>query len=398
MALKGKKIVLGITGGIAAYKAADLTSRLVKSGADVHVLMTESAKKFIGPVTFQALTGHRVYDQVITDEKEGQIAHIDLADEADLFIIAPATANTIARLASGMADDMLTASVLATHAPVWIAPAMNVNMYAHAAVSHNLHILESYGYHLIGPEKGRLACGWTGAGRMTEPGDIVHEAEDYFSFQSLAGKRVLVTAGPTKEALDPIRFFSNHSSGKMGAAIAEAAYRAGAEVILITGAKLNVDPGITTIEVVTALDMHREVLNWYPGVDAVIKAAAVADYRPARISRSKIKKTDESMTITMVRNPDILKELGEKKQHQLLIGFAAETDHLDDYAVQKLEKKHLDMLVANHAADGFGGDTNKVTFYYADGKKQTFDTMPKQQIGTRICNALASLFETSETK
>ncbi|MCQ2008907.1 MAG: bifunctional phosphopantothenoylcysteine decarboxylase/phosphopantothenate--cysteine ligase CoaBC [Sporolactobacillus sp.] len=398
MTLQGKKIVLGVTGGIAAYKAADLTSRLVKSGADVHVLMTESAKHFVGSVTFQALTRHTVYDRVILDEKEGQIAHIDIADDADAFIVAPATANTIAKMASGIADDMLTAAALASKAPLWIAPAMNVNMYAHPAVQKNLHVLQSYGYHLIGPEKGRLACGWTGSGRMTEPEDIVREIDDFFTRKSLVGKKILVTAGATKESLDPIRFFSNRSSGKMGYAIAEAANQAGAEVTLIAGTDLAVSPEIKRIKVTSARDMYREVMKRYPDADAVIKAAAVADYRPEQVSETKIKKSEGPLTVTMVRNPDILKELGEKKQNQLLIGFAAETDHLEANALKKLEAKHLDLLVANHASDSFGEDTNKVTFFFASGKQQEFDTMHKQQVASTICDALAELFEMSETK
>ncbi|MCO7127984.1 bifunctional phosphopantothenoylcysteine decarboxylase/phosphopantothenate--cysteine ligase CoaBC [Sporolactobacillus shoreicorticis] len=398
MTLQGKKIVLGVTGGIAAYKAAELTSRLVKSGADVHVLMTESAKQFVGSVTFQALTRHTVYDRVILDEKEGQIAHIDLADDADAFIVAPATANTIAKMAAGMAEDMLTAVALASKAPIWIAPAMNVNMYAHPAVQKNLRILQSYGYHLIGPEKGRLACGWTGSGRMTEPEDIVREVGDHFAHRSLAGKKILVTAGATKESLDPIRFFSNRSSGKMGYAIAEAARLAGAEVTLVAGVDLNVSSEIKRIHVTTARDMHREVMKRFSDVDAVIKAAAVADYRPEQVSEKKIKKSDDPLTVTMIRNPDILKELGEKKQSQILIGFAAETDHLEANALRKLEAKHLDLLVANHAIDSFGEDTNKVTFYFAGGKKQAFETMHKQEVATKICDALAELFETSEIK
>lgn len=396
MELQGKKILLGVTGGIAAYKAAELVSRLVKSGADIHVLMTESAKQFVGPVTFQALTRHQVYDDVILNEKEGQIAHIDLADEADLFIVAPATANTIAKMAAGIADDMLTTAALATKAPVWVAPAMNVNMYGHPAVQNNLHTLERYGYRIIGPAKGHLACGWTGAGRMTEPEDIAREVSDFFTRKSMAGKKIIVTAGPTKEALDPIRFFSNHSSGKMGYAIAEAARRAGADVTLVTGAALDDLSGVTTVHVATAREMYDEVVNRYPEADAVIKAAAVADYRPEHVSTRKIKKSDGAMTVTMVRNPDILKELGVRKKDQVLVGFAAETDHLAENARNKLEAKHLDLLVANHASDSFGENTNKVTFFFADGKEQAFEKMPKDQVAVKICDALADLFEMSE--
>ncbi|MCO7174648.1 bifunctional phosphopantothenoylcysteine decarboxylase/phosphopantothenate--cysteine ligase CoaBC [Sporolactobacillus kofuensis] len=399
MTVKGKKIILGVTGGIAAYKAADLTSRLVKLGADVHVLMTDAAKQFIGPATFQALTRHQVYDQVIIDEKEGQIAHIDLADQADLFLIAPATANTIAKMASGIADDMLTTAVLATKAPVWLAPSMNVNMYAHPALQKNLGILESYGYRLIGPEQGHLACGWTGTGRMTEPEEIVRKVTDFFTGdQTLKGKRILVTAGPTKEALDPIRFFSNQSSGKMGYAIAAAAQRAGADVTLVTGAQLGDIKGVTTVHVTSAREMYDEVIRRYNGLDAVIKAAAVADYRPENVSASKIKKSDGPMMVKMVRNPDILKELGRQKVKQVLVGFAAETDDLEENALKKLESKHLDLLIANHASDSFGNDTNKVTFYFANGRKQVLERMPKPQIAEEILDALSGLFEMSDSK
>ncbi|GEB75856.1 bifunctional phosphopantothenoylcysteine decarboxylase/phosphopantothenate--cysteine ligase CoaBC [Sporolactobacillus inulinus] len=398
MTVEGKKILLGICGGIAAYKSADLASRLKKAGADVSVVMTESAKQFIGPVTFQGLTRHRVYDHVFLDEKEGQIAHIDLADEADLMIIAPATAQTIARLAQGFADDMLTTVALATKAPIWVAPAMNVHMYEHPAVQHNLQLLESYGYHVIGPAEGHLACGWVGAGRMTEPADIMREIESQFSIQKLSGKKLLVTAGPTKEALDPIRFLSNQSSGKMGYAIAEAARQAGAEVTLISGASLADPKGMTVVHVTSAQEMHDAVMQRFATCDAVIKAAAVADYRPEHTASRKIKKSDGPMTLTMVRNPDILKALGEHKKDQLLVGFAAETDHLEDNAKKKLNSKHLDMLVANHASDGFGSETNKVTLYFADGRKQALERMQKQQVARHICNALSGLFEMSVSK
>ncbi|TGB00470.1 bifunctional phosphopantothenoylcysteine decarboxylase/phosphopantothenate--cysteine ligase CoaBC [Sporolactobacillus shoreae] len=401
MSLSGKNILLGVTGGIAAYKSAELTSKLVKSGAEVHVVMTESAKKFIGPATFQALTRHPVYDSVFIEEKDGQIAHIDLADSADLFIVVPATANTIGKLASGLADDMLTAAALASRCPVWIAPAMNVNMYTHPAVQKNLRTLESFGYRLIGPDAGWLACGWTGKGRMTEPDEIFNTIDRYFSAEKkftlpLAGKKILVTAGPTREALDPIRFFSNQSSGKMGYAIAEAAGEAGADVTLISGPSALSDPsGISVIRVTSADEMRREVLARYEHADAVIKAAAVADYRPESVSGSKIKKADGPLLVKMVRNPDILMELGRIKKSQLLVGFAAETEQLEDNARAKLEKKHLDLLIANHAADGFAKDTNKVTFFFADGHQKAYGEMPKKEIAEKICRTVSELMETS---
>lgn len=399
MALKGKNIVLGVTGGIAAYKAAELASRLVQSGAQVHVILTAEAKKFIGAATFQALTRHPVSDSVFADEQEGQIAHIDLADSADLLLVAPATANTIAKLAAGAADNMLTAVALAATCPVWIAPAMNVNMYRHPAVQANLHILETYGCRLIGPDQGRLACGWTGKGRMTEPAAMFEEIEAHFSEpepaeNTLEGKNILVTAGPTREALDPIRFFSNRSSGKMGFAIAESAQHAGANVTLISGpVALEAPHGVTWVKVTSAEEMHREVIARFEQADAVIKAAAVSDYRPEQVSDSKIKKQDGPLLIRMVRNPDILLELGKKKKNQILVGFAAETDNLEEHAMEKLEKKHADLLVANDAVHGFGGDTNVVTFFFADGRKKSFDKMTKRNVAAHILRAVALLMK-----
>ncbi|RYL95387.1 bifunctional phosphopantothenoylcysteine decarboxylase/phosphopantothenate--cysteine ligase CoaBC [Sporolactobacillus sp. THM7-4] len=403
MVLSGKTIILGVTGGIAAYKAAELASRLVKSGANVHAVMTRNAKHFIAPETFQGLTRHKVHGDVFTEEKEGQIAHIDLADSSDLVLVAPATANSIARLAGGFADDMLTAVILATKAPVWVAPAMNVNMYSHPAVQRNLRVLTEYGYRLIGPDQGRLACGWTGKGRLVEPDLIFQEIETYFSGTrdqafSLKGKRVLITAGPTREAVDPVRYFSNYSSGKMGYAIAEAASRAGAEVTLITGPTALMPPaGVHTVTVHSALEMYDAVLGHFDGSDAVIKAAAVADYRPEKISLNKIKKNDGPLIIKMVRNPDILKELGLRKKHQILIGFAAETEDLAENARKKLIGKRLDLLVANRVEDGFGKETNTVTFYYQDGRHKSFEKMAKTMIAGKICEALAGLFEVRGT-
>lgn len=399
MALKGKNIVLGVTGGIAAYKAAELASRLVQSGAEVHVILTAEAEKFIGAATFQALTRHPVSESVFADEQDGQIAHIDLADSADLLLVAPATANTIAKLAAGAADNMLTAVALAATCPVWIAPAMNVNMYRHPAVQANLHTLETYGCRLIGPDQGRLACGWTGKGRMTEPAAILAEIDAYFAEpepaeNTLEGKNILVTAGPTREALDPIRFFSNRSSGKMGFAIAEAAQHAGANVTLVSGPVTFEAPhGVTWVKVTSAEEMHREVIARFEHADAVIKAAAVSDYRPEQVSDRKIKKQDGPLLIRMVRNPDILLELGRKKKNQILVGFAAETDNLEEHAMEKLEKKHADLLVANDAAHGFGGDTNLVTFFFADGTKKSFDKMSKKNVAAHILHAVTGLLE-----
>ncbi|MDD9147111.1 MULTISPECIES: bifunctional phosphopantothenoylcysteine decarboxylase/phosphopantothenate--cysteine ligase CoaBC [unclassified Sporolactobacillus] len=403
MTLSGKKIVLGLTGGIAAYKAAELSSLLVKSGAIVDVVMTEAAKRFIGEATFQALTRRPVYESVFAEKREGQIAHIDLADTADLLLVAPATANMIGKLAAGLADDMLSTVILASKAPVWIAPAMNVNMYAHPAVQKNLRTLEEFGYRLIGPDQGRLACGWTGKGRLVEPKALFAEIEAYFAgtgpadlLPALNGKKILVTAGPTLEAIDPVRYFSNHSSGKMGYAVACAAKRAGAEVTLIAGpTQLEAPQDVPVIKVNSAREMYEAVVKRFETVDAVVKAAAVADYRPETVSQHKIKKGDGPLVVTLVRNPDILKEIGSRKTHQLLVGFAAETEDLETNARQKLEEKHLDLLVANRVEDGFRKDTNKVTFFFADGRRQALEQMSKQKVAEEICRALAGLLETS---
>ncbi|MFT8317183.1 MAG: bifunctional phosphopantothenoylcysteine decarboxylase/phosphopantothenate--cysteine ligase CoaBC [Sporolactobacillus sp.] len=407
MGITGKNIVLGVTGGIAAYKAAELTSLLVKNGASVHVVMTEAAENFVGAATFQALTGHRVFRSVFIEEQEGQIAHIDLADQADLVLIAPATANTLARMAAGIADDMLTTVLLAAQCPVWIAPAMNVHMYQHPALQKNIETLKSYGYRMIGPDQGRLACGWTGKGRMAEPAAIFSDLQAYFTedstaldqSQRLKGKRIVVTAGPTREAIDPIRFFSNLSTGKMGYAIAAAAVAQGADVTLISGpVQLAAPANLQTIQVTSACEMREAVLRLYTDADAVIQTAAVADYRPETVSEEKIKKKDGPLLVKMVRNPDILRELGEKKGSQILIGFAAETEHLLENGRKKLEEKHLDLLVANLAADSFGNDSNKVTFVYADGRTEAQIKMAKEKLAAKICRTLGELLGKSESQ
>ncbi|MFT8361708.1 MAG: bifunctional phosphopantothenoylcysteine decarboxylase/phosphopantothenate--cysteine ligase CoaBC [Sporolactobacillus sp.] len=401
MALTGKSIIVGVTGGIAAYKAAELVRLLGKEGASVYVVMTKAAEHFIGATTFQALTHHPVQHSVFAEEKDGQIAHIDLADKADLIIIAPATADTLARLACGRADDMLTAVALAARCPVLLAPAMNSNMYHHPAVARNLKILADYGYQFIGPDSGELACGWTGAGRLVAPQAIAARAADFFSEKAqsslpLSGKKILITAGPTREAFDPIRFFSNQSTGKMGFALAEQAADLGAEVTLIAGpVSLREPKNVHIVHVTTALEMHDAVLSEYSAADAVIQAAAVADYRPEQRYTQKLKKTEGSLTVKLVRNPDILRQLGETKRGQILIGFAAETADLEANAKRKLKEKNLDLLVANLASDGFAADTNKVTFYFSDGQVQAHERMAKREVAKTICCTLASLFEKS---
>lgn len=327
--LKNRNILLGVSGGIAVYKAAALTSKLVQAGANVKVIMTKSACEFVSPLTFQALSRNEVYTNTFEEPNPRVIAHIDAADWADLVIVAPATANVIGKLASGIADDMLTTTLLATTAPVWIAPAMNVHMYDHPAVQRNISVLYKDGYRFIEPSEGYLACGYIGKGRLEEPERIVQLAESYFSSEKsglLEGKRVVITAGPTREQVDPVRFFSNRSTGKMGYAFAEEAARMGAHVTLIAGPTSLDDPaGVDVIHVQSAEDMYQAALSVFDESDIVIKTAPVADYRPKHVHDQKMKKKDGGLVIELERTKDILKALGERKTKQILVGFAAET-------------------------------------------------------------------------
>ncbi len=398
LSIKGKNILLCVTGGIAAYKACDLTSKLTKAGADVHVIMTSSAKAFVSPVTFQALSRNPVHDDVFTEKVPHQIAHIDLADKADLVLVAPATANVIGKLANGLADEMVLATVLATQAPVWIAPAMNVNMYQHPAVKRNMTILNDMGMAIIESGEGNLACGWTGKGRLAEPEEMVARITSYFGTENsgLQGKNVLITAGSTREALDPVRFFSNRSTGRMGYALAQAAREAGADVTLISGpTSLAAPEDVDIVRVTTALEMYDAVLNRFDTADVVIKSAAVADYRPDEVSEHKIKKHDDDMVVRMVRNPDIAAALGQKKTNQFLVGFAAETQDIETAARQKMANKQLDMVVANNvAADdaGFATDTNRVIIFTQDGQKRAMELMSKTDVAAQIIGDISKLF------
>lgn len=397
-----KKILLGVTGGIAAYKAAALTSKLVQAGAQVKVILSESAGKFITPLTFQALSRNDVYLDTFDEKNPRVIAHIDLADWADLVLVAPATANTIAKLANGMADNMLTTTILATTAPVWIAPAMNVHMYDHPAVKKNLGVLAEYGYRFIEPSEGFLACGYIGKGRLEEPEKIVALIEQAFqpSTNLLQGKKVIITAGPTREKIDPVRFISNHSTGKMGYAVAEAARAEGAEVVLISGPVQIPEPaGIHVVKVETAEEMYEAVISGYSSADVVIKTAAVADYRPKSTFVHKIKKLPGDAVLELERTKDILYELGQRKENQLLIGFAAETDHLDEYAQKKLQAKNADMIVANNvktAGAGFGSDTNIVTLYKRNGTVTELPLMTKREAAEKIIEEVALLLKENE--
>ncbi|MCA1023335.1 bifunctional phosphopantothenoylcysteine decarboxylase/phosphopantothenate--cysteine ligase CoaBC [Halobacillus litoralis] len=387
--LKDKKIVLGVSGGIAAYKAAALTSKLVQAGAFVKVIMTESARNFVAPTTFQALSRQPVYTDTFDEQDATQIQHIDVADWADLFLIAPATANTIGKLAGGLADDMLSTTLLATEAPVYIAPAMNVHMYSHPAVMNNMKKLDEWGFRFIEPGEGYLACGYVGKGRLEEPESIVKVLEDeYRKTVSLKGKKVLITAGPTQEKIDPVRYFTNPSTGKMGFALARQAARSGAEVTLVTGpVSLHTPKGVKRIDVVSAQDMYEEVLRHFPHADLVIKSAAVADYRPKETFLHKMKKSPGEYAVEMERTDDILQELGRRKKSQYLIGFAAETNDPEQYGREKLEKKNLDAIVINNVAEegaGFGTDTNVSLFIQRNGSEKTYPLMTKDQLAEEI--------------
>lgn len=397
--MKGKKILLCVTGGIAVYKAAALTSKLSQTGAIVKVMMTESAMKFVQPLTFQALSRQEVYFDTFDEKDVGKIAHIDLADWADLVIVAPATANMIGKLANGIADCMISTTLLATTAPVWIAPAMNVHMYDHPAVKRNINILHSFGFQFIEPAEGHLACGYVGKGRLEEPEKIVELVQGFFNQESIGlhGKKILVTAGPTREIIDPVRYLTNRSSGKMGYSLAEAAASLGADVTLISGPTTLTPPqNVTFVQIETAREMYEEVMKYYPETDLVIKAAAVADYRPITIYDQKMKKQDGDLSIKLERTIDILKTLGEQKEHQILVGFAAETENVEAYAEEKLKTKNLDMIVANNVkaqGAGFGVDTNIITIYTSTGEKLEFPLLSKKEAAMEILKKAATFLK-----
>ena len=383
--LTGKTVVLGVCGGIAAYKAVDVVSRLVKCGATVHVIMTAAAAQFVTPLMFREISGQPVYTTMWEEPKLWNVEHIALARRADLFVIAPATANMIGKIANGIADDFLSTTVMATTAPVLLVPAMNTEMYLSAATQTNLKTLADRGFHLMTPESGPLACGTAGIGRLPESSAIVERIAAHFSAgKSLQGVRLLVTAGGTREAIDPVRYIGNRSSGKMGYAIAAVAAERGAEVILVSGpVSLAAPTGVTRVSVESALEMRDAVLAAFPTVDIVIKAAAVADYRPDVVAEQKIKKQSSNMTVNLIKNPDILAELGSSKSSQFLVGFAAETQDLAKNATEKLRRKNLDMLVANdvtQAGAGFESETNIVKVFYQDGVSEELPQMSKREL------------------
>lgn len=393
-----KTIVLGVTGGIAAFKAAQLTSNLIKKGYDVEVIMTKNATEFITPLTFESLTRHNVMIDTFEKVADRSVKHISIAKRADAFILVPATANVIAKIVHGLADDMLTTTFLAAKCKKVICPAMNTNMYENPITQQNLQLCRQYGYHVIEPDSGYLACGDTGQGKLAD----LHTIEQYIDtlFQDhalLKGKRVLVTAGPTQEALDPVRFISNHSSGKMGYAIAQAAYDMGAEVTLISGpVNLSSIDGVTMIHVTSAKEMMEAVKQEYATQDFIIKAAAVSDYRAETISQEKRKKQADTIQLTFVKNEDILAYLGQhKKPSQVLCGFAMETNHVVTFAKEKMKRKQCDILIANNLRQegaGFQHDTNVVTMLYED-VEETLPLMKKYTLGQEILKKMVYLQE-----
>ncbi len=395
MKLDNKTIVLGVTGGIAAYKAVELVRLLTKSGATVQVIMTRSATEFVTPLTFQTLSGNPVHTDLFNLYQEQEIGHISLADRADLLLIAPATANIIGKIANGLADDLLTTTVMATKAPVLLAPAMNVNMYENPIYRDNENRLRRLGYHFIDAESGSLACGWNGSGRLAQPALIAEEVCQLLSTRDLIGETILITAGPTREELDPVRYLTNHSSGKMGYELARAARNRGARVLLISGPTALLPPyGVELIQVTTAQQMYSAVMERAHGYSIIIKAAAVADYRPAQRSNGKLKKQGERLTIDLEKNPDILAELGKQKKNFILVGFAAETADLKANAAAKLKAKNLDMIVANDVTQegaGFNVTTNIVRLLYSDGREESLGLMSKELLADIILDRIRDM-------
>lgn len=390
--LKGKHIILGITGGIAAYKSVSLLRLFIKAGAEVQVVITPSGKEFITPVTLSALSGKPVVSEFFTANTGEWHSHVDLGLWADAMVIAPATASSIAKMANGIADNMLITTYLSAKAPVFIAPAMDLDMMAHPSTKRNIELLKSYGNHIIEPAEGELASHLIGKGRMEEPEGIFEYLKNFFaSSQDLSGKKVLITAGPTYEKIDPVRFIGNYSSGKMGYAIAEEAARRGAEVTIVSGpVSISTNsPNINVIKVESARDMHKECLKIFPLCDYAIMSAAVADYAPVECAENKIKREkDEIPVIKLTKNPDIAASLGEiKTPKQKLIGFALETNNEEVNAVEKLKRKNLDMIVLNSLQDkgaGFGTDTNKITIFDCEGNKTTYPLKSKNEVAKDI--------------
>ena len=401
MTLEGKTVLLGVTGSIAAYKIAYLASALKKRHADIHVLMTQNATNFINPITFETLTGNKCLVDTFDRNFQFQVEHVSIAKKADVVMIAPASANVIGKLAHGIADDMLTTTIMACKCKKFISPAMNTNMFENPVVQDNLKILEHYGYEVIAPASGYLACGDTGAGKMPEPETLLAYIERETACEKdLKGKKILVTAGPTQEAIDPVRYITNHSSGKMGYAIAKAAMLRGADVTLVSG-RTAIEPPmfVKLMPVVTAKDMYEAVTSVSDAQDIIIKAAAVADYRPARVSDEKVKKSDGQMSIELERTDDILKYLGEhKKENQFLCGFSMETQNVIGNSRAKLTKKNLDMVAANNVkveGAGFQGDTNVQTLITQE-EEVSLPLMSKEDAALKILDKILLLISEKE--
>lgn len=401
--LKGKCIVVGVCGGIAAYKAAYVVSGLKKLGAEVYVIMTEAAKHFVTALTFQTLSKNPVSCDMFCESVKWDVEHVELAKKADLFMVVPASANTIAKMANGIADNMLTSVFLATKADVLIAPAMNKNMYTNPATEENMKKLSERGCVFVDSEEGFLACGDVGIGRLAEPEKIIEAAVDMIAFdKDLRGLKVMVSAGATREAIDPVRFITNHSSGKMGYAIARAAKRRGADVTLVSGASALEDiDGVNMIKVESALEMREAIISRSANSDIIIKAAAVADYRVKDFSEQKIKKSDASLTLELTKNPDILAELGASKpEGQVLVGFCMETQNLIENAKAKLESKNCDFIVANNLFDkgaGFGTDTNTVTILGSNGQKRFIENISKDSLAHIILDEAKKRYNEKNT-
>ena len=395
--IENKNILLGVCGGIAAYKCVELLRLLKRHGANVKVFMTENSEAFVGRLTFEALSGQPVCSSLF--EKAGSrsehIGHIDWAEKADALVIAPATANIIGKIANGIADDALSTLVLAVISPVIICPSMNTNMYRNRAFQRNLDRLRQDGLFVIEPESGELACGTSGPGRLPEPEYILDRLLFRLSPKDLEGKNILVTAGPTQEYIDPVRFLSNPSSGKMGYAIAKAAEKRGGRVVLVTGPTSLSDPSnVTVIRTGSAKDMAIAVFEHMEQADIIIKAAAVSDYRPVDSFQQKIKKEKDEMVLSLQKNQDILEELGRRKENRLLAGFAAETEDLEKNSVDKLVRKNLDIIVGNlvgRPSSGFGADTNKVTFFYKDGTTEPFPEMGKDEVADILLDRIVTM-------
>ena len=389
-----KNILLCVTGGIAVYKAVALTSKLTQANFNVKVMMTTSAQKFVNPLSFQVISKNDVFFDTFDEKDSSVIAHIDLADWADLVLVAPATANVIGKLANGIADDMVTTTLLATTAPVWIAPAMNVHMYDHPAVLRNIDRLFADGYQFVEPSEGYLACGYVGKGRLEEPEKITALVQQHFlpKKQPLKGQKVVVSAGPTRERVDPVRFLTNFSTGKMGYAMAEAARDLGADVVLVSGPTNLAKPtGMKVVDVESAQNMYEAIMAEYETANIVIKTAAVADYRPKSQHGQKMKKQPGDASLELERTIDILATLGANKKDQLLIGFAAETNDVEQYGTQKLNKKNADYIVANDVTEegsGFGTDTNSVILISKTGN-QTFKQLPKKELARKLLETIA---------